>query len=305
MKRQPILDFFDISSNVEELPRNELFRLRGGYSDGTIDGGELPGVDVPPPPGIPDPDDDPWGWDRPDPLDDRLEGDNSDSRGWSDTGGWSDYGGGSGGGGMPIYTPPPANDEGDTENNDPWERDEDGNLVMTKTGEKSHIDYRYEGSQLDSIILYFDEVLIKDSNGNDIKAYKVSMYQDSEGAYHDNYDDIPGHYKSNCHGYAMGLDLWISDIENTGADGAYKTMMETYESSKDDATVISFYHGSQLTHSIRTDPNTGEVWSTTDHGVTQHFNSMDDFFDYSSDGKPENSNGEKYKDHTQKYYNPY
>jgi len=33
MKRRPILNFFDISSNVEELPKNELFKLKGGYSD--------------------------------------------------------------------------------------------------------------------------------------------------------------------------------------------------------------------------------------------------------------------------------
>ncbi|TYR31242.1 hypothetical protein FXV77_21350 [Sphingobacterium phlebotomi] len=101
MKRQPILDFFDISSNVEELPRNELFRLRGGYSDGTIDGGELPGVDVPPPPGSPDPDDDPWDWGGDDPHD-GWDDENSDMGGGSDTGG-SGYGGGG-----TIYTPPPT-----------------------------------------------------------------------------------------------------------------------------------------------------------------------------------------------------
>lgn len=36
MKRRPILNFFDISSNLEELPENELFVLKGGNSDDEI-----------------------------------------------------------------------------------------------------------------------------------------------------------------------------------------------------------------------------------------------------------------------------
>ncbi|TYR31244.1 hypothetical protein FXV77_21360 [Sphingobacterium phlebotomi] len=214
MERQPILDFFDISSNVEELPRNELFRLRGGYSDGTIDGGELPGVDVPPPPGSPDPDDDPWDWGGDDPHD-GWEDDNSDSGGWSDTGG------GSGGGGGSISTPPPANDdssndEDDTENNDPWERDENGNIIGAKTGyEFLNDDYliTLEDGTKSGVILNLAEVKLQ-ANGVEITVYEVQSVIDAE-------PNTPVRApieseKSNCFGYAVGDgQYWFEDNPST------------------------------------------------------------------------------------------
>lgn len=208
MKRQPILDFFDISSNVEELPRNELFRLRGGYSDGTIDGGELPGVDVPPPPGSPDPDDDPWDWGGDDPHD-GWEDDNSDSGGWSDTGGGS-----GGGGGGSISTPPPTNNDNDndqgTQQNDPWERDEDGNIIMTVTDNQSHVDYRSSSSLPEDmkVKVILEEVIIKVGD-QDITAFRVKEVLDINGnIVTDNLEQ----YMSNCHGYAFGDgELWFND----------------------------------------------------------------------------------------------
>ncbi|WP_293925652.1 hypothetical protein [Sphingobacterium sp. UBA6320] len=61
MKRKTNLHFFDISSYIEELPENELFELKGGYSDGTIDGGDLEEVEITPP-DRDEPEDD-WGTD--------------------------------------------------------------------------------------------------------------------------------------------------------------------------------------------------------------------------------------------------
>lgn len=75
MKRKPILNFFDISSNLEELPENELFVLKGGASDDEIKWeAEGPEIDVYPPgeepedPEYPEPEEpeEPWDTEEPD-----------------------------------------------------------------------------------------------------------------------------------------------------------------------------------------------------------------------------------------------
>ncbi|WP_196939340.1 hypothetical protein [Sphingobacterium pedocola] len=75
-------------------------------------------------------------------------------------------------------------------------------------------------------------------------------------------------------------------------------MMNTnYVSNASAATVISFYNGSVLSHSVRTDPSTGQVWSITDHGTVRSYDSLQDFY---NDGR----NREIYEGLTKKYYNP-
>ena len=76
MKRKPILNFFDIASDVDLLPENELFKLKGGDSDIAWET-EGPEIDVYPPDGGGD--DDNWddgGDDGPeDPWDDEWDED--------------------------------------------------------------------------------------------------------------------------------------------------------------------------------------------------------------------------------------
>lgn len=59
MKRNVNLTFFDISSDLEELPENELFKLKGANSD-DIDGGELDEVVIDIPEEDDDSEQDPW-----------------------------------------------------------------------------------------------------------------------------------------------------------------------------------------------------------------------------------------------------
>ena len=47
---------------------------------------------------------------------------------------------------------------------------------------------------------------------------------------------------------------------------------------------------------LRIDPHTGEVWSKSDIGVTQHYNSLNDFY---ADG----ATGAMYAMAARKYYN--
>lgn len=86
MKRKTNLHFFDISSNIEELPENELFEFKGGYSDGTIDGGDLEEVEITPP-DRDEPEDD-WGTD--DPWDDQEDPWDEPEDDWEDHGGGGD-----------------------------------------------------------------------------------------------------------------------------------------------------------------------------------------------------------------------
>jgi len=84
----------------------------------------------------------------------------------------------------------------------------------------------------------------------------------------------------------MGLDLWIYDPYTPDAeendtvheDLAFQEMAENYTSSYSDSSVISYYYDSMLMHSIRRDPNTGEIWSTTDIGEVKHYNNITDFY---------------------------
>lgn len=94
MKRKQALNFFDISSNIRDLPKNELLTLKGGYSD-IAWWDEIDNVDVYPPDNS-----DPWGgnddfpWGGNDPWDD----DSYDKDYWENIGGG---GGGSSSGGWP------------------------------------------------------------------------------------------------------------------------------------------------------------------------------------------------------------
>ena len=130
------------------------------------------------------------------------------------------------------------------------------------------------------------------------------MYKDETGNLN---FDIPEKYKSNCHGWSMDLDLWIFDPNDAAAgpndtvheDIPFRNMMNSnYQSNASDATIISFYSGNQLTHSIRRDPDTGEIWSKTNNAAVEHYENLDDFYNAYR-------NREIYGDLEQKFYNPY
>src|SRR5690606_16761452 len=104
------------------------------------------------------------------------------------------YGGGGGGGGS--YTPPTNN----IGNNDPWERDEDGNII-TQLVEGKTYSQDFEGYHI-----VFQEVIIE---GTDIRAYKVIEVYDSNDT---QLLTIPDDFKSNCHGYAFADgQLWFNE----------------------------------------------------------------------------------------------
>jgi len=76
-------------------------------------------------------------------------------------------------------------------------------------------------------------------------------------------------------------------------------MNGNYESNASDATIISFYGvDGGLAHSIRRDPDTGEIWSKTDNAAVEHYENLDDFYNAYR-------NREIYGDLEQKFYNPY
>lgn len=152
---------------------------------------------------------------------------------------------------------------------------------------------------MDDVTLFFDEVIISNKDGSSVTAYKVTKYRGADGV--DRYD-IPDKYKSNCHGSSVGLDLWIN--VGGGADADFKQMMDSnYSCPSGEATVISFYDGNFLFHTVRTDPTTGEIWSKSDHGEIQHFNSLEDFFNAKRHVDALYTNRQLYGGLTQKYYN--
>ena len=208
-------------------------------------------------------------------------------------------GGGNGSGGSSSGT------EGQGEG-DPWKRDSNNNVVIITTNNFSDKSYiGYNDSRFDNVSLKMQEVTIIGAHGEEIKAYRVVSYKDSNGVEH---FDIPDRYKSNCHGFAMGIDLWIDDPYNPNAqnidevheDKEYQDMMNTsYASNSTNATVISFYAGNELMHSIVRDPSTGKIWSKTDIEGVKEYDSLEDFYD-GNYGK----NRTIYENLTQKYYKP-
>ncbi|GHE28991.1 hypothetical protein [Sphingobacterium griseoflavum] len=80
MNRKPTLNFFNINDHIEDLPVNELFKLKGGNSDDTIDGGELEEVIIEPP-------EDPWEDEWPDNEDDNW---GEDEEPWQEPDWWDD-----------------------------------------------------------------------------------------------------------------------------------------------------------------------------------------------------------------------
>jgi len=228
------------------------------------------------------------------------------SGGGTGSGGGGDYGGGSGsgsgsGGGS-------GSQSGQT---DPWKRDSTGKILeylldpTNPTKFQTSIDYTTTGDpRFDKVKLIMIPVIIKGPNNRDILAFKVTSYFDAQNKQH---FDIPLKYLSNCHGAATGLNLWIHDpfvrIPNIEAikdasheDQLFRDMMNNnYSSNQNDATIISFYRDNELTHSVRRDPVTGEIWSKTDNAGMEHFNSMEDFLN-------SGGNRTKYGDQTQKKY---
>jgi len=207
--------------------------------------------------------------------------------GWGYPG--QDYGGGGGGGYIASEDTP----------GDPFMRI-NGQLIVTATGKKTDIDYIYENDPYDDVILNFEEVNVKDYNGNDVLAYRVVSYQTEPSGVKNT--DVPDRYKSNCHGSALGVDLWFNDIYdpnlrdvNIKEDQGFKTMMDGYSSNFSDSNVISFYEGGLLKHSVQRNPITGEIWSKTDQREGKHYADLNAFF-------ADENNADKYVYTTRKYY---
>ena len=201
---------------------------------------------------------------------------------------------------VPNYTSNPIN----TEPGDPWKRDENGDLVVTQTNITETKDYIGSlDSRMDKVKLNMKQVIVKGKMNEDVIAYEVVSYVNANGV---TITDVPDKYKSNCHGFAMGLNLWIDDPYNPNAqnvdtiheDASFQKMMNmNYASDSLYSNVVSFYNGNTLAHTIRRDPITGEVWSKTDIDGIQHYSSMEEFYN-GNDGK----NGLIYRNLTQKFY---
>ncbi|WP_164122158.1 MULTISPECIES: hypothetical protein [Sphingobacterium] len=80
MKRNTVLNFFDISSDLEILPENELFKIKGGNSDIAWEN-ELDPIDIPPPDDneddYPEEEEEEYPYDYEDPFDDEDPDDGS------------------------------------------------------------------------------------------------------------------------------------------------------------------------------------------------------------------------------------
>src|SRR5690606_29543400 len=93
------------------------------------------------------------------------------------------------GGGGYTYTPstpppppPPSNP------NDPWQRDANGNIILTPTNGETTIDYTSStSSEFDNVVLKFAEYKIKGPNNEDVYIYKVTGYIE-DGI---TYDSVP------------------------------------------------------------------------------------------------------------------
>lgn len=184
---------------------------------------------------------------------------------------------------------------------DPWERDINNNLIITPTNSPhTTIDYTLSNTiGIDKVKLTLEEVIIKGAKNEDIIAYRVVKYTDENGVDH---FDVPDKYKANCHGSAMGLELWFHDpytpdennIDTVHEDLAFQEMVDGYSTNFSNSTVISYYNGSVLAHSIRRNSATGEIWSKTDIGEMKKYSNISDFYN--------DPGNEMYNSMTRKYF---
>lgn|GEM_PF-4292497 len=87
----------------------------------------------------------------------------------------------------------PGGGGGNSSTGDPWKK-VNGELVITTTNDFSDKDYTNSGPRFDEVSLKMQKVTIKGANGEDITAYRVVSYTDSNGITH---DDVPDKYKYN------------------------------------------------------------------------------------------------------------
>ena len=254
MKRKTNLHFFDISSNIEELPENELFELKGGYSDGTIDGGDLEEVEVTPP-DRDEPEDD-WGTD--DPWNDQEDPWDGQEGDWGDN---------DGGGSVDNTEDESSKDEG------PWKRDSKGKIIATPTNRMTH------NNDYPNTTLIMTEHKIEANDGTKITVYRVDTVVDTKTGEH----RLPTQAeKSNCFGlafadgnYWMGVDDKLTPNINEGND-LEKLIDKFYEKTVErDATVVLVDNGTIYHAGIINDDGT-----YTGKGGTspeQTYDSIDDF----------------------------
>lgn len=100
----------------------------------------------------------------------------------------------------------------------------------------------------------------------------------------------------------MGLELWFHDpytpdennIDTVHEDLAFQEMVDGYSTNFSNSTVISYYYGSVLAHSIRRDSATGEIWSKTDIGEMKKYSNISEFYN--------DPGNEMYNSMTRKYF---
>lgn len=226
-KSQPRINFFNASILLEDLSENEMFKLKGGTSDTGDPYEELPEVvvigETPDDDNDGNEDEDP-GYDPEDGYDwDDADNDPTDDDGWDDEGS----------GGDDNETP---EQDGDSVDKGPWERDANGKLVTTDTGRTAEITYDNQ------FTIKFKEVTIRTPDGTVVTAYEVTQVLEHPSG--EPLSTIPGQFKSNCTGMAFtGSDLWIFDPQDTTTNEAlgFENMLEgnTYYSkvNKEDADV--------------------------------------------------------------------
>lgn len=201
MKRKTVqsIAFFNASLLLEDLSENEMFKLKGGTSDGEYV--ELPEVEVIGE--IPDDEEDEEeeedpGYDPEDGYDwDDADNDPTDDEGWNDeNNGGDEY----------------ENPEATTAEPGPWQRDANGKLITIDTGRTTQVEYN-------AYTIKFKEVTIKTPDGTEVKAFQVTQVINNQTG--QPLSSIPDNFNSNCTGFAFaGGDVWIFDSTIPGNESA-------------------------------------------------------------------------------------
>jgi|GEM_PF-1555148 len=273
MKRT--LDFFNVSSLLEEISEKEASMLKGGDSDIDYEV-DLDEVEVIAPV------DDDWPDIDPDPDDDFDPYDPSDDYDPTQDDGWdNDSDGGS--------TDP--NTSGDSD--DSWVRDANGKIKYEVVqGKKTTFDFVRDNLKegFDKVKLELQEVKIKTKDGRDIIAYKVV------GAYNESgkpISEILDRYKSNCYGYAFaGGELWFADpYDNELRDPNFNEMkgledllksndLFSQVSDKSEADAVAIWDSNgMLYHAAQYDAATGTYNDKSDHSNFESFSNEADFLE--------------------------
>ncbi|MGN7722593.1 hypothetical protein [Chitinophaga sp. 22620] len=190
--------FFNASALLDDLSENEMFKLKGGTSDGEYI--ELPEVvvvgEIPDDEEEEEEEEEDPGYDPEDGYDwDDADNDPTDEDWWDNDGGGDDY-----------QPPESSTEEG------PWQRDANGKLITTDTGRTTQVAYT-------NYTLQFKEVTIKTPDGTTVTAFQVTQVINNQTG--QPMTSIPDNFNSNCTGFAFaGGDVWLFDSNLPGDESS-------------------------------------------------------------------------------------